>query len=313
MLLTTSYKFSMGKKELKDDIVELLQQDCELQSIIREIVGYKGTEKDESSNLGTTQKDERGILDKSDTDYVAENKELRDTLAEKEKELRAQSGEIERINKEILNAKRLLSDVKREKENISKDLSAKEETCKNLRAKIRDHESTIKNFLKSEGALKNENMRLKGENENQAKDLSQRFAEGWELFCAYQKVSSQSKRLLSGVFVNPENFISFICGGAQDRSLEKIWDVIKGCLTQGNTKDTDILWDIFEYAVELVNSSKTERIYEIMDVKPGTPFDLDVHSLAPGSKAQGNIQEVYLLGYKNVYVGRIERKSIVSI
>lgn len=274
----------MEKKELKDDIVELLQQDCELQSIIREIVDYKGTEKDESSNLGTTQKDESGLLDKSDKDYVAENKELRDTLAEKEKELSAQSKEIERINKEILEANRLLSDAEREKKKISKDLSAKEETCNELRATISEQESTIKGIRKSEDALKKENMRLNGENEKQAKDLSQRFAEGWELFCAYQKVSSQSKRLLNGVFVNPENFTSFICGGAQDRSLEKIWDVIKGCLIQGNTKDSDILWDIFEYAVELVNSSKTERIYEIMDVKPGAPFDLDVHALAAGSK-----------------------------
>lgn len=303
----------MGKKDLKNDIIELLQKDYELQSLIREIVGYKGTEKEESFNLGTIQKDERGLLDKSNKDYVAENKELRDTLTEKENELSAQSEEIERINQEIENVRQLLSDAEREKKELIKDLSNQKETCENLRVTISEQESTIKKILKSEDALKKDNMRLKGENEKQAKDLSQRFAEGWELFCAYQKVSSQSKRLLSGVFVNPENFTSFICGGAQDRSLEIIWDVIKGCLSKGNTRDADILWDIFEYAVELVNSSKTERIYEIMDVKPGVPFDLDVHSLAAGSKAQGNIQEVYLLGYKNVYVGRIERKSIVSL
>lgn len=303
----------MGKKDLKDDIVELLQKDYELQSLIREIIGYKGTEKEESSNLGITQKDEGGLLDKSDKDYVAENKELRDTLAKKEIEIGAQSEEIEHISQEIKNVKQLLSDAERETKKLSKALSNKEETCNKLRETITVHESTINNYRKSEDALKKENKRLKDENEEQAQALSQRFAEGWELFCAYQKVSSQSKRLLSGVFVNPENFTSFICGGAQDRSLEIIWDIIKGCLSKGNTRDADILWDIFEYAVELVNSSKTERIYEIMDVKPGASFDLDVHALAAGSKAQGNIQEVYLLGYKNVYVGRIERKSIVSI
>lgn len=298
----------MGKKDLKADMMDLLQEDADLQNLVRRICNNKI---DSPKTLLLDKS--KAWFGKSEREYEAENKELRGKLMESEQRIRELSETIERLKRESADTQGLLSEAGREKDRLRRELSYQANTCRELTLKIQGLESNINDFRESADALKQKTTRLKRENEEQAQILSQRFADGWEFFCAYQKVSAQSKRLLSGVFVKPDDFTSFICGGAQDRSLEKIWDVIKGCLSQGNTKDADILWDIFEYAVELVNSAKTERIYEIMDVKPGTPFDLDLHALAAGSKAQGNIQEVYLLGYKNVYAGRVERKSIVNV
>ena len=289
----------MGKKDLKADMMELLREDYELQNLIRGIVSNKTIEKEKSSFFDAAKDGGKGLFGKSEKDYAAENKKLREMLSDNEQKVNAQVETIDRLKQESVNSRHLLSEAGQENDRLHMELSEKAETCRELTAKIQGLESTIDSFRESTNTLKQEATRLKRENEEQAQILSQRFAEGWELFCAYRNVSAQSKRLLSGVFVKPDEFTSFICGGAQDRSLEKIWDVIKGCLAQGNTNDADILWDIFEYAVELVNSAKTERIYEIMDVKPGVPFDLDIHTLAAGSKAQGNIREVYLLGYPN--------------
>ena len=303
----------MGKKDLKADLMELLREDTDLRQIIREICNSKTVEKFSS-------RDSRGItdylpnwLEKSKKDYAAENEKLRERLAEKEKTVANMSETIEVLRQEAADSERLLSEAEQKNDRLRMELAAKESQCQELAGRNQELEHSVNNFREAANSLRQEATRLKRENEEQAQMLSQRFAEGWELFCAYQNVSAQSKRLLGGVFVKADDFTSFICGGAQDSSLGRIWDVIKSCLVQGSTKDADILWDIFEYAVELVNSAKTERIYEIMDAKPGAPFDLEVHALAPGSRAQGNVQEVYLLGYRNVYAGRVERKSIVCL
>ena len=54
------------------------------------------------------------------------------------------------------------------------------------------------------------------------KELAQRFERGWELFQQYQNVSTHARQILkAGVFTH-DDFMSFICGGAQTNSLEAI-------------------------------------------------------------------------------------------
>ena len=316
----------MGKKDLKSDLIELFLEDNDLRIIIREIC------KDDSLDKGASNR----FYDKDKYDYTTNNT---DSIKKEHSVLpdwfsKNKDDENKNLKMQLKDSEEIISDLRDEIRNLKNKISTDKEIYdaanqENLRMKSiisnqkSENEQLLLNFHNAEeenNSLKR-NIRSLQEKFKQAQEkvdyqenvLSQRFAKGWELFCSYQNVSEQSKRLLSGVFVKSNSFTSFICGGSQDRSLEKIWDVIKGCLSQGNTKDAEILWDIFEYDVELVNSAKTERIYEILQVEIGESFDLDVHTLAAGSRAQGNIQEVYLLGYKNIYAGRIERKSIVSV
>jgi|GEM_PF-2506147 len=151
--------------------------------------------------------------------------------------------------------------------------------------------------------------------DNQAlrEQLAQRFDKGWQLYEKYGRVSANTRQLLGSVFTGTD-FMSFICGGAQNESLSKIWDVVKYCLLHdGYEDDAAILWNIFEYCLQLVNASKTQTIYEIAKVTQGDAFDVDVHTPAGNSRAQGRVQEIYLQGYINVYSHKMERKSIVNI
>ena len=142
--------------------------------------------------------------------------------------------------------------------------------------------------------------------------LNERFSRGWELFRKYQLVGSHARQLLQGVFPR-EDFMAFICGGAQVDSLGTLWDVLRECVMNRRQQDAQILSEVFEYCLELVNSSKAQASYSILPVNVGERFDSDVHSEAPGSRAQGKISVVYLPGYRNDYNGRIIKKSVVQV
>ncbi|MBQ9487324.1 MAG: hypothetical protein IJU91_05945, partial [Selenomonadaceae bacterium] len=142
--------------------------------------------------------------------------------------------------------------------------------------------------------------------------LQQRFSRGWQLFQKYQSLGAHSRQLLQGVFTR-DNFTSFICGGAQSESLEKIWDVLRECVMNSRQHDAEILWQVFEYSLELVNSSRAQVSYSILPVSEGERFDSELHSEAPGSRAQGKVAQVHLPGFRNDYNRRIIRKSIVQV
>ena len=190
---------------------------------------------------------------------------------------------------------------------------------------LRDNEVGLRDELKdlreAEKKLRQENQHnsqrkesLEKANHKLQMQLEQRFARGWELFEQYRNVSSYTKESLhDGVFVNEDSFMSFICGIAQTSSLERLWEVLSECIMNGRKEDAVILWEIFEYAIELVNSTKIEARYEILLVNEGDRFDSDIHRGAPGSLAQGNVCIVYLPGYKNTYGNKIIRKSIVQV
>ena len=142
--------------------------------------------------------------------------------------------------------------------------------------------------------------------------LQQRFARGWQLFQKYQSVGAHARQLLQGVFTH-DNFMSFICGGAQSESLETLWDVLRECVMNNRPQDAETLSEVFEYCLELVNSTKAQAGYSILPVNPGDRFDSDLHSEGPNSRAQGKISNVYLPGFRNDYNRRIIRKSIVQV
>ena len=144
--------------------------------------------------------------------------------------------------------------------------------------------------------------------------LQQRFAEGWELYQRYhQSVSTYIRGLLKGVFPQ-DDFEAFIAGMAQDAALPRLWDSVREALSQEKDNgEADTLWDIFTYSVRLVNKTKAQALYAIEEPAVGDKFDTELHGATGDSRAQGSIQEVCLPGFRNIYNGKILRKSMVRL
>ncbi|MBR1580296.1 MAG: hypothetical protein IJ668_07345 [Selenomonadaceae bacterium] len=174
--------------------------------------------------------------------------------------------------------------------------------------------SEIEGLRAENRRLEQEKSSLQGTLKRVREQSAQRFERGWELFQRYQEVGAHARQILqTGVFAHEDDFTSFICGGAQPKSLATLWDVTNECMRSGRREDAEILWDIFEYCVELVNSTKEKDIYAILQVDEGDQFDSDFQTEGPRSRAQGKVIEVYLRGYRNNYNGDVIRKSVVRV
>ena len=161
-------------------------------------------------------------------------------------------------------------------------------------------------------ALKQQKLELQQTVEQYKAELEERFADGWQLYQRYFALPERDRQVLTSVFP-AESFESFICGGAKDASLEKIWDEVDRNLSSGNSSTAYLLWEIFAYFVKLVNAGKTEMVYQIDDVREGDDYDRELHNLTAGSKVQGKVRQVHLPGFSNIYSGRNIRKSIVYV
>ena len=161
-------------------------------------------------------------------------------------------------------------------------------------------------------ALKQQKLELQQTVEQYKAELEERFADGWQLYRRYFALPERDRQVLTSVFPS-ESFEAFICGGAKDASLEKIWDEVDRNLSSGNSSTAYLLWEIFAYFVKLVNAGKTEMVYQIDDVREGDDYDRELHNLTAGSKVQGKVRQVHLPGFSNIYSGRNIRKSIVYV
>ena len=219
-----------------------------------------------------------------------------------------------RIEKENQRLRGEVESLKAEKERSEKQINDLKTQMEEYRAEKKKHDEESLRMKEEKKNLSGEVKDLQTKNHALQEQLDARFSRGWELFEAYRKVSEHTRQILhNGVFTQEASFMSFICGGAQLTALDRLWDALRDCVLRGQKDDAEILWDIFEYCLELVNASRTQAKYEILSVKVGDSFDSDCHSEGPNSKAQGIVREVYLQGYRNTYSDRIMKKSIVQV
>lgn len=226
---------------------------------------------------------------------------LRDVVAEKNSAL-AKISALEKNLRDVTNeknsAQNQLQTARVEIYQLKSDLSKAAQREKNYQAESVELEQQISRLQKSYS------------------DLQKKFADferGWRLFQDYQRVGAHARQILdSGVFPR-NNFLAFICGGAQANSLEIIWDVVRDCALSGDNSDAKILWQIFEFCIELVNSSRAQASYQILPVQAGDRFDPDFQLEGPNSRSQGYISAVLIRGFQNNYNCRVIRKSIVQV
>ena len=228
-------------------------------------------------------------------------------------QLRARDAEISSATRRANDAESQLATLRGEILQLKSSLSQARQQSNQLQREADDANRQAENYRRQLNDAHEKISRLESSIDNLNAQLKQGFARGRELFEKYRQVGAHARQLLStGVFVR-DDFTSFVCGGAQSESLEKIWDVLKGCVLNGQRQDAEILWQVFEYCLELVNSSRAQAGFSVLPVKVGDRFDADIHSEGLNSRAQGKISVVCLPGFRNDYNGRVVRKSIVQV
>lgn len=276
---------------------------------------------------------DRDVRIKNEEKLQGEKEELSKRLGETEALAREKDEKIHHLEDSLQEEKRNISNLQSRTKKQQEDYEAAKTRHTEERRRVEaEHRQQLENaaaahaqekqrMIDDAAAMKLDMQRLEQRksalekaNRTLQEQLAERFARGWELFEQYPNVSEHTRQILhNGVFTQEASFMSFICGGAQPTSLEKLWEALRDCIMRGEQSDAEILWDIFEYCLELVNASRTQAKYEILAVEEGDSFDPDCHTEGPDSKAQGTVRTIYLRGYRNTYGDKIMKKSIVQV
>ena len=309
-----------GDISVKKELLRLLDEDREVRRKLRGLLsGAEENDKD------LTPKNKAVYPPFECKNYAVEMERLKAAIAEergqKEVALRESDGlrrQLEIQQNDFARQKQELTD---ECEELRRAQTEAAENCRRLERECAEKDASLK-----DGAA--ENNRLRSEKERTERELSkaqtklaekdgelrQRFSRGWNIWRQYQQLTNGTKESLQRVFAHADDFTSFICCGAQSDAPEVIWDIMSDCWDKKLLGDLAILREIFAYSLELVNSTKTKPLFEILSVKTGDKYDRKYHLVEPFCEVQqGNVEKVCVQGFRNVFVNKVIRQSLVSL
>lgn len=313
---------------VKKELLQLLREDEDVRKLLRDIIRKEtGDDRKQAIRTVAVPGEAEGADSEADSfpakrdegigDMVRKLKNVIDTLRDKNREL---NESVQSAMEGEANAREELRSMSLRAQRLENTVSALKERNEALAQEAGQYKAAMMRLQKNIQSLRNEleiqkkkSLALENEVEEKEEALQSRFAAGYACFMAYQGLDEECRRNLSGVIRHGEDFESFICCLAQSRALEKIWDEMLACVMDGRQDSVDILDDVFNYSMGLINKTLSQPYYERLSVPEGAPFDSDMERLVPDSPNQGQVQAVYLEGFRNRYSHQIIRKSLVSL
>ena len=250
-------------------------------------------------NCGMQEGDTMGLLDTMLSIFKHQektNKKNTDSLKQ----------EQNRLNEEVLHVK----DTNRK---VSSELNITQNELAQLQQKYQELSIAYDKLHSNHDELEKECNAYKVQNQELAEKLRLSFESGQELFAAVQSLP-ESYTTYIGFEVKFDDLESFIISSTMKQSvLERIWDAAKNAALSNDTGSFNVLWAYFEYACELFNKGREKDIFVIDSVSEGDSYVVHDYEAVQGSASRGNIQTIYIKGFKNAYNGDRLRKSCVRV
>ena len=250
-------------------------------------------------NCGMQEGDTMGLLDTMLSIFKHQektNKKNTDSLKQ----------EQNRLNEEVLHVK----DTNRK---VSSELNITQNELAQLQQKYQELSIAYDKLHSNHDELEKECNAYKVQNQELAEKLRLSFESGQELFAAVQSLP-ESYTTYIGFEVKFDDLESFIISSTMKPSvLERIWDAAKNAALSNDTSSFNVLWAYFEYACELFNKGREKDIFVIDSVTEGDSYVVHDYEAVQGSASRGNIQTIYIKGFKNAYNGDRLRKSCVRV
>lgn len=310
-----------GDSSVKKELLRLLDEDREVRRKLRGLLS--GAEENDDKDV--TPKNKAVYPPFECKNYAVEMEQLKAAIADErgQKEVaRRESDEFRRqLEIERNDSARKKQELADECAVLRRAQTEAEENCRRLERECVEKDASLKDAAAKNDRLRSEKERMERElSQAQTKlaekdtQLQQRFSRGWDIWRQYQQLTNGTKESMQRIIAHADDFTSFICCGAQSDAPEVIWDIMSDCWEKKLLGDLAILREIFAYSLELVNSTKTKPLFEILSVKPGDKYDRKHHLVDPFCEVQqGNVEKVCVQGFRNVFVNKVIRQSLVSL
>lgn len=275
--------------QLKDDNVKIHEEQKEIHEYVNSLLAQYGIQGEESM----------GLLEKIIRFFTGQNDVIQKTVKES-------SQQISDLNYEISHLKTNLTNTTEELNHWKEKAVDREEKCKSLEV---DCQQLKKDKDELETICKN----YKKENKALQEKLKLSFEKGQDLFAAVQVLpESYTDYIRAEVQLN--NLESFIISSTMSqRVLERIWESAKEAAVSEDTASFKVLWSYFEYACDLFNKGRGNEIIVIDTVEVGATYNVHDYDAVSGSASRGDIQKIYIKGFKNTYSEERVRKSCVRV
>ena len=266
-------------EEFAENVAKLIEECDEAQSQFEKIRGEKNSVESERNRLQSELENLRGEKNSVEVEHNRLQSELEKIRGEKN------SVEVER--------NRLQSELE--------NLRGEKNSVENERNRL---QSELENLRREKNSVESERDEAK-------RQLDERFSEGWEVYKKFLRIDADARKE-SGIY--SEDFVSFICSGAQMKRLESIWEAALDCKRNKNFNDAEIFVEVFKYCVRLVNAAQGDKVIELLNTQLGDRYDTDKHSTGgTNSAAQGVVREIILVGYRNNISKKTIKKSNVRV
>ena len=275
--------------QLKDNYVRIHEEQKEIHEYVNSLLAQYGIKGEESM----------GLLEKIIRFFTGQKDVIQKTVKESSQQISDLSYEISLLKDNLTNTTEELNHWKEKAVDREEKCKSLEADCQQLKKDKDELETTCKNYKKENKALQ-EKLKLS-------------FEKGQDIFAAVQ-VLPESYIDYIGAEVQLNNLESFIISSTMSqRVLERIWESAKEAAVSEDTASFKVLWSYFEYACDLFNKGRGNEIIVIDTVDVGATYNVHDHDAVSGSASRGDIQKIYIKGFKNTYSEERVRKSCVRV
>ena len=275
--------------QLKDDYVVIHEEQNEVHEYIDSLVDTYDMKGEESM----------GLLDTIRCLFNSQNDVLQETVKESSQQISDLSYEISQLKTNLTHKAEELDHWKEKALDSEDKCKSLETDCQQLRKDKGELETTCKNYKKDNKALQEK--------------LKISFEKGQQLFARVQALPESYKNYIEAE-VQLSDLESFIISSTMTfRVLERIWMATKDAAVADDADSFNVLWAYFEYACELFNKGRGSEIIVIDTVEVGAPYNVHDYDAVSGSASRGDIQKIYIRGFKNVYEGKSVAKTLVRV
>ena len=134
------------------------------------------------------------------------------------------------------------------------------------------------------------------------------------LYDKYKTLSESCARVMRGIFKNNTLNGIFLCGVLPEnlKSLRDYTEQLVLNKYEESKSDIAVLCELYSYLLSCYNSTFSQPVYRITEVKAGDEFNEELHRSTSTSR-QGKISTVLLQGCIAAANGKVIRKAVVTL
>ena len=243
-------------------------------------------------------------VSKNDFDKLQENFDTAKDSVEKlqENKIRLEN-EISNKNSEVSDLLRQNSDMKNKIENLRDEVERRENSLREKKNKIEE----LLNSLEEKKSLLEQQ-------KSQLEHFAENYSEIETAYNSYQKLSDKTKFALEGIFGATPSPTAFLSGTLQEGHLDSLFDYTANAFNNGeNQNEIEILHKLFDFAFDVVNNSRQEKIFSRLEISEGDDFDGETMRKTSNSSQIGTVKNILLVGYKFIRTDKVVKQSLVFI